>query len=148
VRAKYNNHAKNIYATTKYLNRFFENLILGENHILKNRELHIHFVEIVPVNDQKLPVNEENILIKNKKFPVIGEKFLVNNKKFPVIGLEIIKLMENKPNITIIELSKQLNISDRAVKNNINKLRNAGIIVRTGSDKTGNWKILEPKEIE
>jgi predicted HTH transcriptional regulator len=41
-----------------------------------------------------------------------------------------------------LELSKQLSISDRAVKNNINKLKNAGVISRIGSDKTGSWKIL------
>jgi len=45
VRANYNNYANNIYATMKYLNRFFENLIFGANNILKNRELHIKFVE-------------------------------------------------------------------------------------------------------
>jgi len=45
VRANYNNYANNIYATMKYLNRFFENLIFGANFILKNRELHIKSVE-------------------------------------------------------------------------------------------------------
>jgi len=47
VRANYNNYTNNVYATMKYLNRFFENLILGGNYILKNRELHIKFVENV-----------------------------------------------------------------------------------------------------
>jgi predicted HTH transcriptional regulator len=56
------------------------------------------------------------------------------------------ELMEKNPSITIIELSKQLNISDRAVKNNINKLKSAGIIFRVGSDKTGNWEILKREE--
>ena len=86
-------------------------------------------------------VNAEKFPINTKKFLVKDEKFLVNNQKFPVIGLEIMKLMENNPNITIMELSKQSNISDRAVKNNINKLKNACVISRIGSDKTGSWKI-------
>jgi len=155
VRANYKNLKKNVYATNKYLERFLENLLLGENNILKNRELHIDFVapvnviDNVPVNDEKFLVKGENVPVKDKnvgvneeKFPVKGKKFLVNNEKFPVIGLEIMKLMENNPNITIIELSKQLNISDRSIKNNINKLKSAGIIYRVGSDKTGNWKII------
>ena len=147
-----------------------ENLLLGENNIFNNRELHINYVEPenigvndsvkqvnVPVNDKKFPVkgkkflvnNEKfpvkgkKFLVNNEKFPVKGKKFLVNNEKFPVIGLEIMKFMDNNPNITIIELSKQLNISDRAIKNNINKLKNAGIISRVGSDKTGNWEIIK-----
>ena len=39
VRANYNNHIKGIHATFEYLNRFFGNLLLGENNVLQNREL-------------------------------------------------------------------------------------------------------------
>ncbi|MDR0390836.1 MAG: Fic family protein [Planctomycetaceae bacterium] len=39
VRANYNNLKKSIIATTKYLMRFFGNLILGENNILENNEM-------------------------------------------------------------------------------------------------------------
>jgi fido (protein-threonine AMPylation protein) len=39
VRANYNDFKNNIHATKKYLERFFGNLLLGENSILKNREL-------------------------------------------------------------------------------------------------------------
>jgi hypothetical protein len=145
VRANYKNLKRSVYATNKYLEQFLGNLLLGENNILKNRELHIDFVATENTSNK----TEENNTVKQKNdtatieiFPVKGRKFLVNNKKFPVIGLEIIRLMENNPNITILELSKQLRISDRAVKNNINKLKNAGVISRIGSDKTGSWKIL------
>jgi len=111
VRANYKNLKRNIYATNKYLERFLENLLLGENNILKNRELHINFVptENVGVTDEKFLVKGKNVGINDKNVSVNEEKFLINNEKFPVIGLEIIKLMKNNPNITIIELSKQLN---------------------------------------
>ncbi len=39
VRANYNNLAKGITATTEYIERFFRNLILGEENELKNRYL-------------------------------------------------------------------------------------------------------------
>jgi len=39
VRANYNDLSKGIHATQEYLNRFFANLIFGENNVLKNREL-------------------------------------------------------------------------------------------------------------
>ena len=145
VRANYKNIAKGVYATNLYVVRFLENLLLGENHILKNREMHIHFKANEGINVENDPVSLKNERIKDKKFPVIGKKFLANGEKFPVIGLEIIKLMENNPAVTIIELSTQLNVSDRAVKNNINKLRDAGIITRIGSDKKGSWKIIIEK---
>ena len=39
VRANYNDFKNNIHATNKYLERFLRNLLLGENNVLKNREL-------------------------------------------------------------------------------------------------------------
>jgi prophage maintenance system killer protein len=56
VRANYNDTAKNIHATTVYLNRFFGNLLFGENHILKNRELHVDFK--APADDPIKPGQE------------------------------------------------------------------------------------------
>jgi len=41
VRANYNNYKSNIYSTLEYLNRFFGNLLLGENNTLKNRDLRV-----------------------------------------------------------------------------------------------------------
>ena len=41
VRANYNNIPKNISATPEYLENFFENLLLGANHPLDDRELQI-----------------------------------------------------------------------------------------------------------
>ena len=41
VRANYNNIPKGIFATTQFLEAFFRNLILNEQHELKNRFLHV-----------------------------------------------------------------------------------------------------------
>lgn len=43
VRANYNDFKNGIYATTKFLELFFENLLLGTNNVLKNRYLHIDY---------------------------------------------------------------------------------------------------------
>ncbi|MDD4150514.1 MAG: winged helix-turn-helix domain-containing protein [Bacteroidales bacterium] len=60
VRANYKNHTKSIHATIEFLLHFFENLLLGENHILKNREMHILFVDPLndPVKIKNAPVND------------------------------------------------------------------------------------------
>ncbi len=42
VRANYNDLKNNIYANPEYLEHFFENLLLGKNHLLKNKELLIN----------------------------------------------------------------------------------------------------------
>jgi fido (protein-threonine AMPylation protein) len=41
VRANYNNHQQGIKATPLYLDRFFGNLLFGEENVLSNRELHV-----------------------------------------------------------------------------------------------------------
>jgi len=42
VRANYKNPKYNVYPANVYLERFLQNLLLGEKHVLKNGELHIH----------------------------------------------------------------------------------------------------------
>ncbi|MDR1821178.1 MAG: Fic family protein [Oscillospiraceae bacterium] len=46
VRANYNNHQKGVRATPVYLNRFFGNLLFGDENELKNRALHINFNQV------------------------------------------------------------------------------------------------------
>ena len=45
VRANYNNLQKGIHATSEFLEMFFENLLLGTQHELKNRYFHVDFRE-------------------------------------------------------------------------------------------------------
>ena len=49
VRANYEDLSKVIHKTDKYLISFLLNLLHQENHLLKNREMHVHYVS--PVND-------------------------------------------------------------------------------------------------
>ena len=131
VRANYNNSAKNIHATTKYLNRFFGNLLFGENHILKNRELHIDFK--APV--EKLGGNQDT---PNKLGVNSDEKLGVKLNKNQAGIVELIAINDK---ITMVAMAQSLSISVTAVENNIRKLREKGIISRVGSDKTGHWVV-------
>ena len=45
VRANYEDLSKGIYKTDKYLIHFLWNLLLKENHSLRNQEMHIHYTE-------------------------------------------------------------------------------------------------------
>jgi len=47
VRANYEDLSKGIHKTEKFLVRFLSNLLLKENHLLKNRETHIHYADTV-----------------------------------------------------------------------------------------------------
>jgi fido (protein-threonine AMPylation protein) len=134
VRANYKNLKKNIYATNKYLELFLENLLLGKNNILKNRELHIDFTAA------------ENT--PNKSDENGGVSGGVNNKNGGVnsgvslLQKQIIDFMQQNPQISVAEIAKQSNRPRRTIENNVKKLKEKGIIARVGSDKTGSWRIL------
>ena len=116
VRANYEDLSKGIHKTEKYLIRFLLNLLLNENHLLKNREMHIQYLDTA--SDTVKPQNDT-----------------VNDTVF--------NLIRQNNNITAIEISKQLNISLSTAKRKIKKLKEQNRIERIGSDKTGYWKIIE-----
>ncbi len=51
--ANYNNYEKGVSFTTVYLERFFENLLLGTHHELKNRFCHILWKDDVSAQSDK-----------------------------------------------------------------------------------------------
>ncbi|MGX2974564.1 Fic family protein [Ursidibacter arcticus] len=51
VRANYNNLAKGVYETNEYLLLFLRNLLLGENNLLSNRQLHINSGQFLKKQD-------------------------------------------------------------------------------------------------
>lgn len=63
VRANYNDFKNNIYATEEYLERFFSNLLLGENNTLKNRDLLVATGNKGNVQSAK---EQDNIISKSK----------------------------------------------------------------------------------
>ncbi|MDR0304287.1 MAG: Fic family protein [Chitinispirillales bacterium] len=131
VRANYNDWTHNIHATQEFLMKFFGNLLLGENNELKNRYMRIDWVENVPANFQNGDVNQEKLGVNQEK---LGVKLGVNQMK-------IIEFIKTNPKITIIELSKQLQISNTAIEKNLTKLKSLNILVRKGADKNGFWEI-------
>ena len=86
----------------------------------------------------KIPFNWINV-VGNK---VGNKKELTNNRTI------ILKEIRNNPNVTAIQLSNILCISETAVENNLKYLKDNGYIKRNGSNKTGYWEVLvDPRNI-
>jgi len=134
VRANFEDLSKGIHKTEKYLIRFLANLLLGENHLLKNREMHVLFVEPVTglVNTQK-----DLLITGSEKSSEKPEKGSEKSSE------KIMRLIKANTQITIKDLAEQLNVSTRAIEKNISKLKTENRIERIGSDKGGYWKIIE-----
>lgn len=118
VRANYEDLSNGIYKTEKYLILFLSNLVLKENHVLKNREIHVQFAEVsnAPVN---VPVNETLNTIETTVF----------------------NLIKTNSNITYNEIASAILRDRKTVQRTISKLKKLGLIERIGSDKTGHWKM-------
>ena len=126
VRANYSNAQKGIYMNTVFLERFFRNIILGEQNELKNRYLHIRadeYLKILPANDTaKITVND-------------NVKITVNQRK-------ILDEIRKNPHITQEALSDRVGIARPNINKNMKKLQEQGIIRRVGADKNGYWEIV------
>ena len=112
VRANYNNRTKNVTETTYYLELFLRNLLLDEDNIISNREMHIAYKEVKE--------NPNDVTDREKA---------------------IIDLIQANPQITLTEISEKIDKSLRTVKNAMKILQEKGIVERIGGKKNGSWKI-------
>jgi len=114
VRANYQDLSKGIHKTEIYLIHFLSNLLLGENHTLINRELHVQYIDTVKSQYDTVKIENDTVFYLIKQ----------NNQ------------------IIATEISERLKISLSTVKRKIKELKESGKIERIGSDKTGHWKII------
>lgn len=128
VRANYNDMQSGVHATTKYLEMFFENLLMNQQHELKNRYLHLDFVEKFSENIQS--ANEEAPKCKNCTLDcTLGE-------------LVILKIIAENPFITQKELAIRVRKSERTVKTRTVSLQDKGYIRRLNGKRNGCWEVL------
>jgi fido (protein-threonine AMPylation protein)/DNA-binding transcriptional ArsR family regulator len=121
VRANYNDVKLGIHATQEFLDRFFGNLLLNEDNILKNRDLLIVPTQAVTGTKKSVGVN-------------------AGRSK---VNAGIRKHIESRPYITAKELSESLGVSSRTVERHLRELKENGVLRRVGSDKTGHWEIIK-----
>ena len=127
VRANYRNAVEGIDYAPEYLERFFRNLLLGEQWDLRNRYLHIH-----PSDEWRV---QPNLSPSVKTVEKTVEKTTRTVEK-------ILKILSNTPSITVREMSEILGLSRRGVEEQIKSLKQKGVIRRIGPDKGGHWEVM------
>lgn len=113
VRANYNNRTKGVFETTEYLELFLRNLLLDEENVLSNRELHIGY------NSEPKTAEE------------ISER-----------DITIMEILRNAPCITLQEVADKIGKSLRTVKIAVKSLQERGLVERVGGKKNGTWKVV------
>lgn len=147
VRANYKNSALEIDYDTSYLEKFFQNLLLGTKHDLKNRYMVIdaptYFIpDDEPQNKANEPQNNTDIINsvdsnggqKNKK---------VDRKSGQKTRESLLNLIAINSKITSTQMAENLGINRSAVSKHLKKLQEENIIKREGPDKGGQWIIIK-----
>ena len=65
VRANYEDLSKGIHKTETFLVRFLSNLLLGQNYSLKNRDMHVQFIDTVNVESDTVNDTVFNLIKQN-----------------------------------------------------------------------------------
>lgn len=134
VRANYKNLKAGIEENPVYLERFFRNLILGENNELKNRYTHIDYDEYM----KKMSVKDTGkITDKSHKSHT---KVTVNLTE---VQQNIVNAIKQNQFVSQTEIAKELSLARETVNRNMKKLQEQGIIKRVGADKNGHWEVIE-----
>ena len=126
VRANYNNLQKGIHATGVYLERFFENLLLGTQHELKNRYLHVEFESNTPAQSAA----EGSPKCKNCTLDCTLEE------------LAVLRMIAENPTITQKGLAAAIGKSERTIKTRTVTLQEKGYLRRTNGKRSGHWEVL------
>ena len=124
VRANYNDLKNGITATAEPLERFLRYLILNEKADLRNRTLHI---KADTLKVQNGPLNH-----------LAG--------KVSLVEMAVLQLIADNASIKIEDIATNTKKSRSTIKRAIDRLREKGIIERSGAKKNGSWKILNDRQ--
>ena len=128
VRANYNNLHQGVFSTTEYLERFFRNLLLGENNELKNRSMLI---------GEQLGREVQSATGSDKDTPKCKNDTL----DCTLEEIAVLKYIIQNPRVTQKEIATHIGKSERTVKTITVNLSLRGIIERKNGRRNGFWEI-------
>ena len=117
---------KSVHSTTKFLELFFSNLLLGTTHELKNRYMHVDFVD------------ENAFQSINSKVP----KSQFDTLDCTLEELAILELIAKNPTIKQQEMGEATGKSLSTIKRIMKSLQDKNYIRRENGKRYGKWEIL------
>ena len=126
VRANYTNLQKGVHATTKFLEMFFSNLLLGRDYELKNRYMHIDYVDVDKPQSAKQQI----------------PKCQFGTLDCTLEELAVLDLIKKNPTIKQQELADITDKSIRSVKRIMKSLQDKSYIRRERGKRYGKWEVL------
>ena len=131
VRANYKNAVKGIDYSPIYLERFFRNLLMGEQWNLRNRYLHI-----APTAEWK-----EQPCLGEKQSDVTQNVTQNVTQKLTIRQQEILRLVEVDRTISAASMATALGVTVRSIRRDIEAIRQHYNLKWIGPTKGGHWEI-------
>ena len=125
VRANYNDLTNGVHATTKYLERFFEKLIMGKRNELENRTMHIDYAD-------------DGAQSAKSKVP----KCHFGTLDCTLEELAVLKVISEDASATQKVISERTGQSERTIKRRTTALQEKGFIRRVNGKRSGKWEVL------
>jgi len=126
VRANYADYERGVKREWGYLEAFFRNLLLGENHELKSRYLLIGFNREPPRFMSSAKSGKKKAVRKS------GKK----------TSERVLELLAANPRITFEGMVSTLQITRSTIQKHVANLKAAGRLRRIGPDKGGHWEVI------
>lgn len=142
--ANYKNSTLGIDYDYSFLELFFRNLLLGEQHELKNRYLIIDAPDnwnISATNGQQKPAEKlgddfEDLLER------LGDKAKKLGKKLGKNRVKILRLIHENPTISTVQMAEKIEISTTAIDKNLRQMRDI-FIRHVGPSNGGHWEVID-----
>ena len=138
VRANYSDLTQGITETTIYLVNFFRSMLLGEEHDLRNRIMHIEWNKTQDITE----FQSANNTVQSAK---VEEKPLSKCKNCTLEEMALLRIVQNNPFVTQKEMAAQMGKSERTVKTITVHLQEKGVLRRANGKRNGYWEIITDK---
>ncbi len=124
VRASYK--GLNVSPTTEFVERFLRNLILGENNVLRNRDMLVGAV-LQPTHSQSISA--------------CSSKSQFDTLNCTLEETAVLRIIQDNPKLTQSEIAKAIKKSTSTVKRITTTLVEKGILIRRNGRRDGWWEI-------
>lgn len=138
VRANYSDLTQGITETTIYLVNFFRSMLLGEEHDLRNRMMHIEWKKTQDITE----IQSANNTVQSAK---TEENLLSKCKNCTLEEMALLRIVQNNPFVTQKEMAAQMGKSERTVKTITVHLQEKGVLHRRNGKRNGYWEIIIDK---
>lgn len=136
VRANYSDLTAGISETTLYLERFFRNMLLGEEHDLRNRIMHVDWGK---VTDEATSQSAN----KPAQSAKLGDELPPKCKNCTLEEVAVLRIMHENPTATQKEIATAIGKSERTVKSITVALQEKLIVKRVKGNRFGHWEFIE-----